>query len=609
MIGQTISHYRVVVYHAHAATAQLLAGPRASCSTVTFALKFLLEGVAARTAAYPLCSVHWALSPALVYKRAALGLHLSMTFSRRNFLSLSGRVAAVALADKLFGAPIFAGPSVQLSPELAALAATGLNQAKKLGATYVDVRINRYRDQVVSLRSTPDLATGKIDHVPGINESQSFGFGVRVIANGAWGFAGSNVVTRDEIARVAAQAVAVAQANSALQRAPVQLVPVKTYVDRYTTPFKKNPFDVPIAEKLALLEKANLEVKAVPRVFSANSVLVARSEDKYFASSEGSRIQQYVLQSYGSLTAVARDLETRISRTRSYTPSPETGGWEVVEAADLAGNGRRIGEEVVEHLSAPAVTPGKKDLVLMPGNLALTIHESIGHSTELDRALGYEADFAGTSFLAPPEKVMGKFRVGSELMNIVGDRTLPGGMSTVGYDDDGVKATSFDIIQNGIFLHYQTIRDQARLVGEKESHGCCYADSFDSIPFQRIPNVWLKPAEKPTSLDDLISGIDDGILIDGRGSWSIDHQRYNFQFGGDGFWQIKGGKKGSMISRVAYQSRTPNFWASLDGTCDHRFWRNQGLTSDGKGEPQQINAMSHGCAPSRFRQVNVLLTD
>jgi len=263
----------------------------------------------------------------------------------------------------------------------------------------------------------------------------------------------------------------------------------------------------------------------------------------------------------------------------------------------------------VEHLSAPAVTPGKKDLVLIPGNLALTIHESIGHSTELDRALGYEADFAGTSFLAPPEKVMGKFRVGSELMNIVGDRTLPGGMSTVGYDDDGVKATSFDIIQNGIFLHYQTIRDQARLVGEKESHGCCYADSFDSIPFQRIPNVWLKPAEKPTSLDDLISGIDDGILIDGRGSWSIDHQRYNFQFGGDGFWQIQGGKKGSMISRVAYQSRTPDFWASLDGTCDQRFWRNQGLTSDGKGEPQQINAMSHGCAPSRFRQVNVLLTD
>ena len=535
-----------------------------------------------------------------------------MTLSRRKFLEISAGAAAMALANDLFGLPEINALNLgaeKPSPELSALAEVALVRAKKLGASYADIRINRYRNQLVALRSAPDLSTGKLNHVPAVQDMQSFGFGVRVIANGTWGFAASRVVTKDEIARVAAEAVAVAKANSALQKAPVRLAPVKAYVDRYTTPFKRNPFDIPVAEKLALLEKANSEVKAVPKVFSADSVIVARSEDKFFASSEGSRIQQFILQTYGQMRAQARDLATRVSRSRSYSPSPLTAGWEAIVEADLPGNGRRIGEEVIEHLSAPPVTPGKKDLILMPGNLALTIHESIGHSTELDRALGYEANFAGTSFVAPPERVMGKLRIGSELMNIVGDRTLPRAMSTVGYDDDGVKATSFDIVKNGVFMHYQTIRDQAHLVGEKESLGCCYADSFDSIPFQRIPNVWLKAGEKPMTLDDLVAGADDGVLIDGRGSWSIDHQRYNFQFGGDAFWEIKGGKKRGMLSRVAYQSRSTDFWASLAALADQRFWVNEGLTSDGKGQPTQINAMSHGCSPCLFRQINVLLTD
>ncbi|HXE90267.1 MAG TPA: TldD/PmbA family protein [Terriglobales bacterium] len=533
-----------------------------------------------------------------------------MDLTRRRFLELTGSAAAAALAHELFGLPELNAQNTgagKPSEALSALAEVALARAKKLGATYADIRINRYRDQVVALRSTPDLATGKLNHVPAVRDTGSFGFGVRVIANGTWGFAASRIVTKDEIARVAAEAVAVAKANSALQKQPVRLSPVKAYVDKYTTPHQRNPFDVPIAEKLALLERANAEVKAVPKVFSANSTLVAHSEDKFFASSEGSRIQQYILQCYGQVTAAARDLERRVSRQRNYSPSPYTAGWEAIEEHDLPGNGRRIGEEVVEHLSAPPVTPGRKDLVLMPNHLALTIHESIGHSTELDRALGYEANLAGTSFLTPDK--MGKFRIGSEIMNIQGDRTLPRGMSTVGYDDDGVKATEFDIVKNGVFQHFQTIRDQAHLVGEKESRGCCYADSFDSIPFQRIPNVWLKAGTKPMTLDDLIAAVDDGILIDGRGSWSIDQQRYNFQFGGDAFWEIKGGKKGNMISRVAYQSRSTDFWSSFEATADQRFWQNHGLTSDGKGQPTQINAMSHGSSPSLFRRINVLLTD
>jgi len=199
--------------------------------------------------------------------------------------------------------------------------------------------------------------------------------------------------------------------------------------------------------------------------------------------------------------------------------------------------------------------------------------------------------------------------VGSDLVNVVGDRILPGGLSTCGHDDDGVKTIRFDIVRNGIFVGYQTIRDQAHLIGDKESHACCYADSYASIPFQRIPNVWLKPSPKPVSLGDLLGGVDDGILIDGTGSWSIDQQRYNFQFGGDAFWEIKGGKKGRMLDRVAYQSRTPDFWQACDGIAEERFWENYGLNSDGKGQPGQINAMSHGCAPARFRQINVLLTE
>jgi TldD protein len=244
---------------------------------------------------------------------------------------------------------------------------------------------------------------------------------------------------------------------------------------------------------------------------------------------------------------------------------------------------------------------------LLPTHLGLTIHESIGHSTELDRALGYEANFAGTSFLTPEK--LGKFRVGSDMVNFNGDRIRPESLSTCGYDDDGVKTRQFPIIKEGIFVGYQTIRDQAHLIGQSESMGCCYADSYASVPFQRMPNVWLAPSPKPVTLEELVAGVDDGVLIDGRGSYSIDQQRYNFQFGGDAFWEIKGGKVGPMIADVAYQSRTPDFWGACDGIGGEAIWQNVGLNADGKGQPGQINAMSHGCSPARFRQINVLRTD
>ena len=536
-----------------------------------------------------------------------------MSLSRRQFLKVVGVTAGAATVGELLEVPVWHVQRLEASPldpaQLRALADAALDRARKLGCSYADIRINRYRNQTVGLRTSPERGSGKVNHVPSVVETESFGFGVRVLHSGAWGFAASPRVDKDEIARVTQEATTIARANATLRRRPVELAPVPAYQDRYATPFEKNPFDVPIQDKLALLQSVNAAAKGVPGVQTVNSALVFRSEDKFFASTDGSVIEQLIVQTSPSMSATAVDFATRKSKSRSFQVHPVTAGYEHVDKCGMLQEAARVGSEAVEHLKAPSVEPGRKDLVLLPSNLSLTIHESIGHSTELDRALGYEANFAGTSFLAPPARVLGKFQFGSPLVDIIGDRTLPQGMATVGYDDDGVKATSFHIIEGGVFKAYQTTREQAHLVDEKESRGCCYADSFDSIPFQRMPNVWLAPGKDGKSLDDLIAMVDDGILIDGRGSYSIDQQRYNFQFGGDGFWEIKNGKKGRMLADVAYQSKTSDFWNACAAIADQRDWVNFGLTNDGKGQPSQVNAMSHGCAPSLFRQINVLRTE
>ncbi len=532
-------------------------------------------------------------------------MNMPVSFTRRSFLATSASAASVLLANRLFGAST--GPDTKPNPELEKLGAVALAEAKKQGATYADIRINRYRQQFSGWRLAPQRNSNTTDEVPFVTDQQSFGFGVRVIANGQWGFAASPLVTPEEIARITREAVLVAKANSVLQATPVQLAPVKAYTDRWTSPFEKDPFSVSVEDKLDLIHGAAVTLKKAPKIFVAFGFLAFRGEDKYFASSEGSSIQQYLVQVFPTLQATAVDIQTNISRTRSYNIPPVTAGWEVIPKANIGENAPRVRDEALEHLAAPPVTPGKKDLVLLSSNLWLTIHESIGHSTELDRALGYEANYAGTSFMTTEK--MGKYHVGSDLMNVFGDRTNAGGLATVKYDDDGVLTTKFPIVEKGVFTHYQTIRDQAHLIGEVESRGCCYADSWSSVPFQRMPNVWLEAGPREVTPDSLIAGVDDGILIDGDGSFSIDQQRYNFQFGGDAFWEIKGGKKRGMLSRVAYQSKTTDFWHSCDGIAGPAYWQQFGSFFDGKGEPGQINAVSHGCSPSRFRQVNVLQTD
>ena len=524
-----------------------------------------------------------------------------MNLTRRAFVASS---AAAAFAAELFAAQ---KDGNRPNAALEKLADAALREAKKLKASYCDVRITRYRDQSINTRLTPERGTGKTLEVPAVADTDSFGFGVRVIVDGAWGFAASPVVTAEEIARITGEAVTVAKANATIKSKPVILAPVKAYKDRWASPFEQNPFDVAIEEKLELLFGVGREIKRQSKVFSTAAALIFRSEDKYFASSEGSSIQQLIIQTFGYMNATAVDTAARKSKTRNYIPTPLAAGYEFVPQMNLKENGQRIREEVVEHLMAPPVKPGRYDLILMPSHLFLTVHESIGHSTELDRALGYEANYAGTSFLTVDK--LGRERIGTDIVNFYGDRTTPKGLATVAYDDDGVKTTKFPIVTKGVFTGYQTIRDQAHLIGEKQSRGCCYADSWSSVPFQRMPNVSLEPGKDEVTLENMIAGVDNGILIEGRGSYSIDQQRYNFQFGGDSFYEIKGGKRGGMISQVAYQSKTTDFWQACDAIAGPAYWQLYGSARDGKGEPPQINSMSHGCSPARFRQINVIQTD
>ncbi|MDB6035350.1 MAG: protease TldD, partial [Verrucomicrobiales bacterium] len=330
-------------------------------------------------------------------------------------------------------------------------------------------------------------------------------------------------------------------------------------------------------------------------------------EQKFYASTDGCRIEQYIIRTHPSFTVTAVNRGTGDFQTRSALSGPKNAGYEYLEKYPWLKEATKAGEEAVAKLTAKPVIPGKYDLVIHPSNLWLTIHESVGHSTELDRALLWEADYAGTSFITPDKT--GKLQFGSSICNFFADRTQPEGLATVAYDDEGVPAQRWDLVKDGIFVGWQTTRDLAPLVGQKQSYGCLHGDSWGSVPFPRMPNVSLEPAKGNVSLEELVSGVDNGILIYGNGSWSIDQQRYNFQFGGQTFYEIKQGKIGEMLRDVAYQSRTTDFWGNCDGLGGKATYEVNGSANDGKGQPSQSNAVSHGCPVARFRQINVLNTD
>jgi TldD protein len=363
-----------------------------------------------------------------------------------------------------------------------------------------------------------------------------------------------------------------------------------------------DPFDVPLAEKAEYLLSLWPLVKDVPHVKFASGSIECYGEHKFFASSEGSFVEQMQTRLQPTLSVTAVDAGQFESR-HSEVP-PMQAGYEYVTRSPLKASARTIAEDAVQKLKSPSVTPGRRDLILAPSNLWLTIHESVGHPTELDRALGLEANFAGTSF-ATPDKI-GKLKYGSDLVTIYADKTTPGALASCAWDDDGVVTQRWDLVKNGILVGFQTTRDQAGWIGEKASRGTSYAQDHASFAFQRMPNVSLAPGKKETKLADIIAATDDGVLITGNGSWSIDHQRYNFQFSGQMFHEIKGGKITQTLRDVAYQSNSVEFWSSLDMLGGPKTWELFGTLSDGKGEPGQSNSVSHGCPPARFRNVDIL---
>ena len=530
---------------------------------------------------------------------------------RRDFLKTTGAAAAAVTAGGLLGAPNAAAQAPQQQAMDAAtrdLLNIALNAARSAGATFADARIARQRQNFVFTRE---------QQIQNVVDTDSIGCGVRVLVDGTWGFGATRNLTRDGVARAARQAAAIARANRVARDRAVEWLPVESYPNAtWRNAYRIDPWTVSVEDKANLLLQANAAAMRAANVRFCNSALFFVKEEKNYANTDGTTAAQTIVRSWPTLQAVAVAPDRSDFQNRGNVAAPMQRGWEYVLEMDFVRNAERWGEEASQKLSARPVEVGRYDLVLDPQNMWLTIHESIGHPTELDRAMGYEANYAGTSFLAPPEQRLGQFRYGPDFMNIQGDRSQEGGLSTVGYDDDGVRPEDFLIVRNGMFNDYQTTREQApwlrwyydRQNRPTRSHGCAYADSWSSVAFQRMPNVSLLPGERDLSMDDLIAQTDRGIAIYGDGSFSIDQQRYNAQFGGQTFWEIRGGQKVGMLKDVAYQIRTPDFWNSMAMIGGRRSYQMGGSFFDGKGQPGQINAVSHGAVPAKFTQVNVINT-
>ncbi len=537
---------------------------------------------------------------------------------RRRFLELTGVTAGVILVPA-WGRPVpdFNGALTPIpTADKKRLADAALNAARRRGASYADVRIGRYLNQFIRARET------KIQNV---TNTESFGVGIRVIADGTWGFAATNEVTVDGVARAAQEAVAIARANARLQTEPVRLAPQAGHGEvSWRTPIERNAFEVPLSEKVdLLLGAANEGLKGGANFVSAGLFLV--NEQKYFASTDGSYIDQDVHRIWPTLGVTTVNQETGKFETRSAFSAPMGMGWEYVSARpegrvagpmtvnygayyDMIEDARHAAREGREKIAAKSVEPGAYDLVLDPSHLWLTIHESVGHPLELDRVLGYEANYAGTSFATLDKWRSGSFNYGSPLVTLFADKTQPGSLGAVGYDDEGVQTRRWDLVKDGILVNYQAIRDQMHILNEPASHGCCYADNWSSIQFQRMPNVSLEAGTAPLTPAEMIAGVEKGIYIVGDSSYSIDQQRYNFQFTGQLFYEIANGRIVGMLRDVAYQSNTQEFWNACAQICDRRDYRLGGSFFDGKGQPGQISAVSHGCATARFNGVNVINT-
>ncbi|MGA9350977.1 MAG: TldD/PmbA family protein [Anaerolineae bacterium] len=468
-----------------------------------------------------------------------------------------------------------------------------LNMAESKGATYADIRIVRRENQSILVKN------GKVE---ALSQDEDQGFGVRVILNGAWGFASSSLLSLEEVERVTALAAEIAKASALVKIKDVDIGSPIVYLDTYRTPVKTDPFQVPLERKIELLMAADAEMRLTKGVTVAQSNLQFVCERKVFASSEGSFIEQEIIESGGGLEATAvgeGDVQKR-SYPNSFGRHQGTAGYELIEELDLVGNAQRVGEEAMALLTASQCPSMVTTLILGATQLALQVHESCGHPIELDRVFGSEASFAGTSFLTTEK--LGTFRYGSEIINITADATIPGGLGSFGYDDEGVPAHRMPIVKDGIFVGYLTSRETAAML-DQASNGCMRADGWNRIPIIRMTNINLEPGE--WDFEDLVADTDEGIYMEMNKSWSIDDKRLNFQFGTEMAYQIKNGRLGQLYKNATYTGITPQFWAGCDAICSEKHWNVWGTPNCGKGQPPQAAHVGHGTAPARFRNVQV----
>ena len=478
------------------------------------------------------------------------------------------------------------------------VASWALNTAAVRGASYADVRLADDRHRALSTKN------GKVGSA---SVAESFGFGVRVIADGAWGFAASDDLSRAAVDATAARAVEIAKASSRVKQHDIRMAAEKPVTAEWTSPFQIDPFTTSVEQNIELLLKIDSELRSVPGVTLAETNLNFRREEQWFLSSEGTDIHQTKYTTgtgYAAHAFAGSEIQKR-SYPNSYGGQWQNKGYELIDELKLVENARRVGEEAVELLTADKCPEGVFNIILDSSQLGLQIHESVGHPIELDRVLGMEANFAGTSFLTL-EKLR-TLRYGSDLVNIVADaRPEHGpGLGTFAFDDEGVPAQCTPIITNGLFTGYLSSRETAHTIGADRSGGTLRADGWNHLPIIRMTNISILPGEKPLTQEQIIASTDDGIYMETNRSWSIDDKRYNFQFGCEAGWEIKQGKRTRMLKNPSYSGITTEFWNSMDAICSRDEWILWGTPHCGKGQPQQVMGTGHGAAPARFRNVKV----
>lgn len=469
-----------------------------------------------------------------------------------------------------------------------------IDMAHQLGADYADIRIQKTSSESIYLQNLSFKQTAK---------DVLFGYGIRILKNGAWGFAHSNIFSEEAVKKTVNKAFEIAKLSGMIKNGSgLKLANEKSYIATYRTPYQIDPFEVPLKEKAELFLEVSRRLLNYQEIKKSVIYYNAQKDEKLFASTLGTRLDINTLYINPTVTAFA--MTDNDTQSRSFDEGGKAIGWEWMNEIDLLDRSRLIAEEAIMKVKAQEIgEERRRTLILDPNHLGLTMHESVGHPTELDRVLGWEADFAGISF-ATPEKLK-NYQYGSPIVNFFGDNTLEQGLATAGFDDDGVPGQKWHIIKDGILQEYGTTRDTAPIIGLDYSRGCSRATNYFDQPINRIPNLYLAAGKESLSPAQLIADTEDGVYIQGQGSFSIDQHRVNFQFGGNFFWEIKNGKLTQPLKKVLYRSNNPEFWNACDAICDQRYWRPFGVINCGKGQPGQRGRMTHGAAHARFRNIRV----